>query len=326
MKNLTPAKVSLMMFGVVGFLVVAFVAKRMFAVDERVPEVVTRNVPMLVAEVAEGTTITENHLGMGPMKVTDLSPDILLSNRVIVGRVAKAKIPAATPLRAEYLYQIGELPPLKIEPPHVAVSVSLAEPVSMVDGLIKPNQFVDVHMTTGQSSNDERMRGGLTLTLFRGIRILAINRNFSQGPIESGGNNVTLEMTESQANIMILAQKHGGITLTYNPAGKGDGGLALDARDRVTLEQILGLKPLDKPAPPYLAEVFRGVDRREVYFESGKRNARRVERGFRDRNDFAPSNNADSPNDDPSSTDPNAPNAQRTNSPPTDQKPNSPSA
>ncbi|MEX1228923.1 MAG: Flp pilus assembly protein CpaB [Planctomycetaceae bacterium] len=326
MKNLTPAKVSLMMFGVIGFLVFAFVAKRMFAVDEPIPEITTRNVPMLVSEVAEGTTITASHLGMGPVNIKDLTPDILLSNRVIIGRVAKSKLPAATPLRADALYQIDEFPNFKMDPNNVAVAVSLAESVAMVDGLIKPNQFVNVHLSTGQGSQDERMQGGLTLTLFRGVRILAINRNFSQGPIESSGNNVTLEMTPDQANIMILAQKHGGITLTYNPTGKGDGGLALDARERITLEQILGLKPIAKPAPPYLAEIFRGTGRTEVYFESGKRNARRVDRGVRDMNDYAPRDNDAAGSGSSTGTGTSTPGTQGTDNQQTAPTPNSPSA
>ena len=303
-----------MMFGVIGFLVFAFIAKRMFAVDEPVPEVTTRNVPMLVSEVAEGTTITANHLGLGPINVKDLTPDILLSNRAIVGRIAKSKIPAATPLRADLLYQYGERPDPKMSDEMRLVSVSLVEAVSMVDGLIKPNQYVDVHMsTTGQESRDERLKGGLTLTLFRGVRVVAINGSFSQGQIDSSGNNVTLEMTQEQVNIMIQAQKHGGITLTYNPSGKGDGGLALDARDRITLEQILGLKPIEKPAPPYLAEIFRGASREEVYFENGKRNSRRVDRGLRNSNDYGPQSNDASGSGSTTDSGTTSPEAQGTN-------------
>ncbi len=302
MKNLTPAKVSLLMFGIVGFLVIAFVAKRMMAVDEPPPEVTTRNIPMLVSEVAVGTVISANHLGLGPINIQNLTPDILLSNRAIVGRVAKVKISAATPLRADMLYQIGQLPQPDIGKEMRAVSVNLAETVAIVDGLIKPGDFVDVHLTTNQVDRDERLQGGLTMTLFRGVRIVAINRNYAQGPIENSGNNVTLELTLEQTNIMILAQKYGGVTLTYNPDGKGNGGLALDSSERVTLEQILGLKPIPKPGPPYLAEIFRGPSREEVYFESGKKNSRRVNggRNLRNDNNYAPADvapsNAPAPN------------------------------
>ncbi|MFN0199670.1 MAG: Flp pilus assembly protein CpaB [Planctomycetaceae bacterium] len=285
MKNLTPAKVSLLMFGIVGFLIIAFVAKRMMAVDEPPPEVTTRNIPMLVSEIAEGTVISASHLGLGPINIQNLTPDILLSNRAIVGRVAKVKISAATPLRADMLYQIGQLPQPDIGKDMRAVSVSLAETVAIVDGLIKPGDFVDVHLTASDSARDDRLQGGLTMILFRGVRIVAINRNYAQGPVENSGNNVTLELTQEQANIMILAQKYGGVTLTYSPDGKGNGGLALDSKDRVTLEQILGLKPIPKPGPPYFAEIFRGPSREEVYFESNKKNSRRVNGGRNLRND-----------------------------------------
>jgi len=274
-KRLTPAALTLIMFGVVGLLVAAYVAKNLLAVDNRPAPPPSRNIPMAVADIEPGTVITENHLGQGPYPVDQLERDTLLVNRVVVGRVAKEKIPAAQPIRANQLYKPGELPPLEVPAGKRAVAVDIGESVSMVDGLIKPGEYVDVLFTyRGSTGGDDDFQGGVTLRLFEGVRLIAINRNTTQGRIERGGNRVTLELTEPQANVIVLAKDRGSLTLTYNPKGPGNGGLALTNAERVTLYEILGLKPKAPDPEPFLTESFRGVNRSVFLFNA---QGRRIE-------------------------------------------------
>lgn len=268
MKFLTPAKLSLLMFVVIAGLVAAYIGKRLFADVEEQPQVETRNVPMPIAELQPGTVITEEHLGQGPIRRSKMESDMLLTNRVIVGRVVKETIPAATPIRSSQLYQPGEFPSLQVGEGMRAVSVGVGTTVAMVDGLIKPGEYVDVHLTPNER-NDERTGGGLTLTLFEGVKVMAINRNFHVGDPEQGGNNVvTFELTPKQANILILAREKGLLTLTYNPEGPGDGGVTVEGEDRATLEEILGL---ESPEPPFAAEQYRGGRRSVLRFRDGRR-------------------------------------------------------
>jgi len=88
-----------------------------------------------------------------------------------------------------------------------------------------------------------------------------VNRNISSNRIERGNNHVTLELTEPQVNVITLARDRGAITLSFNPNGRGNGGLALTNNERVTLFEILGLKPADPAAEPFLTEIYRGSDR-----------------------------------------------------------------
>lgn len=275
MKKLTPAKVTIMMFLMVGGLVAAFVAKRLFAVEETKPEAKRRDMPMAISALEPGTVITADHIGLGPVKISDLKPDMLMSNRVIVGRVVKEHIQAATPIQSGQLYQPGELPPLELGEGMRAVTLGLGQTVSIVDGLIKPGQFVDIHMTVTRNVSDARLQGGLTLTLAKGVKILAINRNFSQGTIDRRSNNVTVELTPEQANIIILAQEKGLLTLTYNPEGRGTGGVAVSSADRATLDEILGLKPLPEPAKPIVTEIYRKTSRQVNHFIDGRKTNRR---------------------------------------------------
>jgi pilus assembly protein CpaB len=259
------------MFGVVGLLVAAYVAKNLLAVEEKKPEIASRNIPMAVSDIEPGTVITENHLGQGPFPVDRLDRDTLLVNRVVVGRVVKEAIKAAQPIRANQLYKPGELPPLEVAEGMRAVSVEVGAGVAMVDGMIKPGQFVDVLFT--YQGDVDSTQGGVTLRLFEGVRIIAINRNFAQSRVDRSSNRVTLELDEPQANIMVLAKDKGEITLTFNPNNeRGRGGLSLNNDDRVTLHEILGLRPAEPTPEPFLTESYKGANRSTHLFnEKGRR-------------------------------------------------------
>ena len=273
MRRLTPATLTLVMFGIVGILVVGYVAKTMLASQVKPPAPpAVRDVPMAVADIAPGTVITENHLGMGKAQRDKLEADVLLVNRVIVGRVARTPIKAATPIKANQLYQPGELPPLDVAVGMRAVSIEVGDGVAMVDGMIKPGQYVDILFTAqgggGASVDDSTYQGGLTMRLFEGVKILAINRNFTQSAVDRGSNHVTLEMTEAQTNIIVLARDRGKLTLTYNPTNAvGSGGLALSNSERVTLYEILGLRKQDPTKDPFQTEIFRGNNRTTNQFD-----------------------------------------------------------
>ena len=161
MKRLTPAFLTVVMFGIVGLLVLGYFAKTLFAQKEKPAGPTLREVPMAVTDIKPGTVVTADHLGMGRYDRTKLSPDVLLANRVIVGRVAREPIKAATPIKAGQLYQPGELPPLDIAPGMRAVSVEVGDGVAMVDGIIKPGDTVDVLFTSsGAAAGEQRHLSG----------------------------------------------------------------------------------------------------------------------------------------------------------------------
>jgi len=257
------------MFGIIGLLVVGYVAKNLLAVQEKKVVVAQRDIPMAIADIKPGTIITDKHLGLGKIHVDQLTREMLLTNRVIVGRVAKVAIKSAEPIKANQLYQPGELPPLIVGPGMRAVTVEVGDGSSMVDGMVKPEDHVDVLFTVagGSGMTDFTSQGGLTMRLFEGVKILAINRSFTQGPVDRGNNRVTLELTEPQANVITLARDKGKITLTLNPNGKGNGGLALSNTERITFYEILGLVRGEKPRDPILTEIFRGTGRQTLYFD-----------------------------------------------------------
>ncbi len=274
MKRLTPALLTLVMFGILGLLVVGYVAKNLLAVQEKKVVPATRDVPMALADISPGTILTAEHLGMGKMQVDQLTREMLLTNRVIVGRVVKSPLKAAEPIKANQLYQPGENPKLELSPGMRAVTVQVTDAAGMVDGMVKPGDHVDVLFTAmsgGSGTSDAGLGGGLVMRLFEGVKILVINRSMTRGGVDRGNNHVTLELTEPQANVVVLAHDKGKLTLTYNPNGKGHGGLALTNAERTTFYEILGLIRSDKPAEPMLTEIYRGPNRSTLVWDaSGK--------------------------------------------------------
>lgn len=264
MRRLTPALLTLIMFGVVGLLIAAYVAKNLLAVEEKAPAVDEPLLPMAIADIPAGTLVTEDHLGRGPFPSNRLELDMLRTTRVIANRYTRVNIKAGQPIRANDLLPPNEYPQLKVAEGMRAVSLEVGDSSAMVAGMIKSGDFVDV-LFTYEGSGDDAVQGGLTMRLFEGVRVIVVNRTGSSRG-NNGNNHVTLELTEPQVNVVTLARDRGTITLSYNPNGRGNGGLALSSSERVTLYEILGLKEAEAPAEPFMTEIYRGPERATNHF------------------------------------------------------------
>lgn len=256
------------MLAVVGVLVGGYFVKGLFAKPEAAPAVQRKNVPVALNDLEPGTVITAAHVGQAPINPEELqkSRDIMMNETKLIGRVVKEKITAVTPIRTSQLYSPGDGPSLEVEPGMRAVSLAVSDSTAMVSGQLKPKQYVDLHLTPQLS--DERVGGGMTLTLFKGVKVLSLTRGGRNG---SAGNQVTLEVTPRQVNVLTIAKGRGELTLSYNPAGKGDGGVLAGTEDRATFDEILGLKAPTPPTPPTLTENFKGTGRAVTAFVDGKR-------------------------------------------------------
>ncbi len=268
--KLTPAKVTTLMLVAVGGLIGIYVIKGLFAVEKKAaPRPRNVTIPLAAADLAPGTKITDTHVGNGPFPEKELKEDHLRTTRMVVGRVVKKGIKPGSPIRGSDLYEPGENAPLQVAAGKQAVSVLIKESAEMVDGLIKPGDYVDVHfILDAQRSNglDDRLvrLGGLSMTLLKGVKVLALNKAFRQQAMLPTGNSVTLELSPEQTNVLLVAQPRGSISFSYNPNGEGDGQVALSNSSRATLWEILGLKkkvrePKEEPEDPFVTETYRGT-------------------------------------------------------------------
>lgn len=267
MKRLTPATVTFLMFGVVGLLVAAYVGKSLLATEPpRQPR--TQNMPMPVSDIPAGTLIRAEHLGMGGVLVSEMQPDMLMREAIVVGRVAKKDLPRARPIFGRDLYDFGKTPALDVAEGMRAITLVAGDTPSMVDGLIKPGEYVDVLFKPSNVS-DARYRGGVVVTLLKGIKVLAINRQFHQGQPEDP-NTLTLELTPVEASVVDLARSNGTMTFQFNPDGKGENVFAFKDPTRITLDEILGIPAIDnKPVEPFRAHMYRQSSRQEFEFAKG---------------------------------------------------------
>lgn len=281
--KLTPAKVTMMMLMAVGGLIGLYVIKGLFAVEKKAdPRPRSVTIPLAAGYLAPGTKITDTHIGLGPFPERELKEDHLRSSRVIVGRIVKEAIKPGDPIRGSQLYEPGENAPLEVAAGKQAVSISVKESSEMVDGLIRPGDYVDVYFrldTQRTVGLDDRLirLGGVSMTLFKGVKVLALNKGFRQSTPLPTGNSVTLELTAAQTNVLLVAQPNGSISFSYNPNGEGDGQVALSNSDRATLWEILGLKkkvrePKEEPEEPFVTETFRGAGGNSLQWgKDGKR-------------------------------------------------------
>ena len=270
MKNLTPAKLVMLVFVAMGGMIMLYVVKTLTA-REIPPRVdTTRIIPMLVGDLEPGTVITDKHLGRGPWPGEDIKDDVLLSESGIIGRVVKVPMEAATPIHGNALYAHGELPPLSVSEGFRAVTVSIREQSAIMNGLIKPGDFVDIQFTPNDLNGDPRyaLVGGLSIKLFKGVRVLALNRDFVQTPLQASQNSVTLEIADEDTGILDLCSRKGELTLQFTKIGDGRTTVQVKDPNRPTLEEILQLPPVpEEPEPPAEPEPDRFTSR--IYRQSG---------------------------------------------------------
>jgi pilus assembly protein CpaB len=259
-----------MMMVAMGLLVTLYVGKQLLA-DKTPPprRIGTRTVPMLVGDVEVGTVLTADHIGMGPWPANEIKGDVLLGQSAIVGRVVRKSLKAAEPIHGSDLFPMNELPPLTVSDGYRAMTIHLADAAAVMNGLLRPGDHVDIEFTPRTNvTSDPRYQeiGGLSIVLFKGVRILAFNRAFVQSDLESSGNNVTLEVAQNDVAVLRLADENGDLYLSYTPDANGSMTVAVANPDRPTLEELLQLPPLpEEPVAPqpdvFRSRIYNGTSR-----------------------------------------------------------------
>ena len=292
--KLTPWMLTVAAFGVIALLAVGFLAKKLFAapvVEVKPPE--PRVLPMAITAIEPGTVITRAHVGNGrAVPGQELAKDTFTSVDGVIGRIAKERIEAAVPLQGSMFYAVGDHPGLTVSEGKQAVVVRVSDTTAVLNQKLKPNQYVDVLLTidaSGSSGSRTRLQstGGsvrqnagnysdsMTATLFEGVKLLSVTRGYTTTALQGGeSSSVTLELDKDQAQAVTLAQKKGEIDLVYNESGAGSGGLKIQRseKDRITLQEILGIKPPEEEKKPFKTEHYRGGGGSAQYFdENGDR-------------------------------------------------------
>ncbi len=267
MRKITPAFITLLILGIVGLLIAVYIGRSMMPKPVVKEPIGTRTVPMPAADIPAGTLLTKDHIVLGFLSKDKQTPDTIINKDVVIGRYALKDLKQAKPIHTSDLYAPGVRPPFKVAPGMRAVTIGLGDSSAVVDGLIKPGDYVDVHLTVDNNSSDRRYRGGFTMTMFKGVKVLAMNRLTQQSTLNRGTNTVTFELTPAQANILLQAKTKGALSVTYTPNGPGSGGVAVAEADRAYFEEILGLPEIPKPKKPFTTEIYRGSSRSVIRYD-----------------------------------------------------------
>lgn len=150
-----------------------------------------------------------------PTLLTDKSNPRAMTE--LSGAIARAPILAGEPITRQKLIKAGQGGILAaILPPGMrAVSTKIKEETA-VGRLIMPNDHVDVILTRtvrGRAGGEDHSSD----TLFRNVRVLAIGQTLEtkegKKTVEGGANTATLELTPRQAELLIMADSMGMISL-----------------------------------------------------------------------------------------------------------------
>lgn len=286
------------MLSLTGFCIVigltgGFVIKQMRAdsVDARstgqpaVRRAATETVPVALSDILPGTKIEAAYLTEAPILSTKVRkhPDTVRSANALIGRIAKQKISVATPLRLSMFYPVDRKPDIRIPPGQRLVSVQVADQSGFLSGLIQSGSYVDVFTTIESTATGD---GAKVVQLFEGVRVYEVfsSNGVTSSSVGIGGHSeAVLELDPEQQKVMLLAKERGRISLTYNPEGPGNAGLADDALasesilrgDIFTQESILPEQVQSQQLPAdqstiFVTEQFRnGIRSHATYDAAG---------------------------------------------------------
>lgn len=282
MRRITPGTVTVGVFAILFGLVSAYAARHYLQPAPAAKVQAQAKAPMATIVVAKYNLSKYARLRTVDLQLLEVSPQSVPEGAMRVesralGRLVKNTVLAGQPLMEKDLFGVGEVPMLadQLPPGYQAVTLSV-DANSALNGMIQPESIVDVAMTV---NNDRPEIGGLaTLTLMRGVKVLATSEQRFKAPEERAGElrNITVAVTPQQANKLILAQRYGTLSVSLRSSVDGDKVADNNAeRNQVNTLDLLGLappqetiEPIPEEPPTKTAQIWRNGQMVEVTFES----------------------------------------------------------
>ena len=200
--------------------------------------------------IAAGTLLRPDDLGWKEIRASEVGPGSLLRGQVslgeFIGAVNRRPFAAGEPIVASDLVKPNERQFLSaaLKPGTRAVSISVDAPAS-VAGMVLPGDQVDVILTQtfGQSGAAAAASKTVGETVLRDVRIIAVDQSLSTTgktpaspsraalTVESRiPKTVTFELTERQAQRLLVAAQLGRLHLSVRPLEVGPLARADDGR------------------------------------------------------------------------------------------------
>ncbi|MBI2892707.1 MAG: Flp pilus assembly protein CpaB [Deltaproteobacteria bacterium] len=219
-----------------------------------------REVVVAAEDIQPGQRLTTDNLAKGQMPSKFVYDSVLLPDDLEVALSSEVLVPIK---RGEpvHWYQVQGIRALEklstaVRPRFRAVTVAVNES-SSVGHWVRPNDSVDLLGTF----RDPTRRDLAAVTLLQNITVLATGKtsaNLQASDERTDYTNVTLLVLPQEAELIVLAQELGNLTLTLR--NREDIGL-LDERGRTTIETILnegGLQKLEERRRSII-KIIRGL-------------------------------------------------------------------
>lgn len=258
-------------------------------------------VPTVARDTIKGRRITLNDIvvhrftkdefGKSEFAKMSFMPD----TNQIIGRTLRNPLEKNSVFQPTDFYSDGEGPGVAelLKPGFRAVTVSIKN-IGAVEGFARPGSAVDVlYRADAQDDTPE-----VTMTLLESVEVLAVGTTAVQGQTVAVGNgqgvqdgSVTLAVTPHQAKALKVVEGHGELTLALRhpddvagnllpvkaDAEDGDGvqvqqvdvkqeETTASSDEKLTLERLVGLKPVQPKPKKREIEIFRGTNRETITF------------------------------------------------------------
>lgn len=267
MKRISPATVTICVLAVLFGLVSAFVVRRYLEPVEAGPPMATIVVPRI--NLPTYARIRDQDIEVKQIPVAQLPPDAMTSPSQALFRMVRTTIMAGQPITNAALYDVDEVPTLseQLPPGQRAVTINVNR-ANALDGVLLPESLVDVTLTV-QGDHPE-LAGVATLTLLRGVRVLATNQDRfrTEERLNQSLTSITVAATPEQANKLILAQRYGMLSVTLRSELDDQFAANDDGRNLVNPHDLLGLPPRNSLVNK--AQIWRGGQMTVVEFSDSE--------------------------------------------------------
>ncbi len=259
MKRISPATVTLGVLAILAGLATAYAARRYF---EPGPGPRGVAVVMPTINLPPYARVREQDVEVKYLPAAQVPPGALRNPSQALFRLVKGTAMAGQPLLEDQLFPVGKTPTLAEQLPPGTRAVTIAVDASnALDGVLLPESRVDISLTV-QGDHPE-LAGVATLTLLKRVLVLATSRDRFKTEERLGQplRSVTVAVTPTEANKLILAQRYGVLSVTLR--GDEENGLADAGDDLVNPLDLLGLGPVRQTR----SEIWRGTGVQQVNFQ-----------------------------------------------------------
>ncbi len=207
-------------------------------------KIATADVLVAARDIGFGSTIDDGDLRWQSWPKSSVPPGVILraakpdAIAELKGALTRNSIGPGEPLYEDRLIQPGKAGFMSAILPAGSRAVAInidAQGSTTAGGFILPNDHVDVIHTykddnAAKAGND----GMVSETILRNVRVLAIGQNIQEKNNERVvvGSNATLELTEDQAEKIVLAQRVGQLSLSLRSMSDTSATTTEEASDR----------------------------------------------------------------------------------------------